>query len=143
LNFSVNKVIDGSFDDMRRALIQFGRDAVGADMAVIHYSGHGMEIDGENWVIPIDAELLSNGDAESDPIEIGNAASRTRIKPWLGNPRCLSQQSVCGKDAAKRATILTMVVLPILFGVSGVFVGLDRNSQDLFLASCCRRRPRR
>jgi hypothetical protein len=31
------------------------------------------------------------------------------------------------------ATIWTMVVLPILFGVSGVFVGLDRGSPDLFL----------
>lgn len=29
LNFSVNKVIDGTFDDMRRALLQFGRDAIG------------------------------------------------------------------------------------------------------------------
>jgi uncharacterized caspase-like protein len=51
LNFSVSKVIDGTFDDMRRALLQFGRDAVGADMAVIYYSGHGMEIGGENWLI--------------------------------------------------------------------------------------------
>jgi uncharacterized caspase-like protein len=33
LNFRVHKVIDGTFDDLRRALIQFGRDAVGADMA--------------------------------------------------------------------------------------------------------------
>jgi hypothetical protein len=28
LNFSVNKVIDGTFDDMRRALLQFSREAV-------------------------------------------------------------------------------------------------------------------
>jgi uncharacterized caspase-like protein len=68
LNFSVNKVIDGTFDDMRRALVQFGREAVGADMAVIYYSGHGMEIGGENWLIPIDAELQSDRDAESEAI---------------------------------------------------------------------------
>ena len=47
LKFSVHKVTDGTFDDMRRALLQFGRDAIGADMAVIYYSGHGMEMGGE------------------------------------------------------------------------------------------------
>jgi hypothetical protein len=31
LNFSVSKVTDGTFDDMRRALLQFGREAIGAD----------------------------------------------------------------------------------------------------------------
>jgi uncharacterized caspase-like protein len=30
LNFSVSIVMDGTFDDMRRALLQFGREAVGA-----------------------------------------------------------------------------------------------------------------
>jgi uncharacterized caspase-like protein len=35
LNFSVSKVMDGTFDEMRRALLQFGHEAIGADMAVI------------------------------------------------------------------------------------------------------------
>jgi uncharacterized caspase-like protein len=30
-----------------RALLQFGRDALGADMAVIYFAGRGIEIDGE------------------------------------------------------------------------------------------------
>jgi formylglycine-generating enzyme required for sulfatase activity len=84
LNFSVNKVIDGTFDDMRRALLQFGRDAVGADMAVIYYSGHGMEIGGENWLIPIDAELQSDRDAESEAIALKSAMYQVANGSSLG-----------------------------------------------------------
>jgi uncharacterized caspase-like protein len=72
---------------MRRALIQFGRDAAGADMAVIYYSGHGMEIGGENWLIPIDAELQSDRDAESEAIPLRSAMLQGEwFEPWLGNP---------------------------------------------------------
>jgi len=70
LNFSVDKVIDGTFDDMRRALLQFSRKSAGADIAVIFYSGHGMEINGENWLIPVDAELQSDRDAENEAIAL-------------------------------------------------------------------------
>src|SRR5579864_7187176 len=65
LGFSVSKVSDGTFDEMRRALLQFGRDARGSEMAVIFFAGHGMEIGGENWLIPVDAELGSDTDAEN------------------------------------------------------------------------------
>jgi uncharacterized caspase-like protein len=84
LNFSVNKVIDGTFDDMRRALLQFGREAVGADMAVIYYSGHGMEIGGENWLIPIDAELQSDRDAENEAIALKSAMYQVANGSSLG-----------------------------------------------------------
>jgi len=42
---------------MHRALLQFGRDARGSAMAVIDFAGLGMEASGENWLIPVDAEL--------------------------------------------------------------------------------------
>jgi uncharacterized caspase-like protein len=84
LNFSVNKLIDGTFDDMRHALLQFGRDAIGADMAVIYYSGHGMEIGGENWLIPVDAELLSDSDAESEAIPLKSAMLQAAHGSSLG-----------------------------------------------------------
>jgi uncharacterized caspase-like protein len=84
LNFSVRKLIDGTFDDMRRALLQFGREAVGADMAVIYYSGHGMEIGGENWLIPIDAELQSDRDAENEAIALKSAMYQVANGSSLG-----------------------------------------------------------
>jgi uncharacterized caspase-like protein len=70
LGFSVRMLNDATFDVMRRALVQFGREVQGADMAVVYFAGHGMEIGGENWLIPVDAELRSDRDAESEAISL-------------------------------------------------------------------------
>jgi hypothetical protein len=40
-----------------KALKQFAGVSKKADMAVVYYAGHGMELDGENYLLPIDAEL--------------------------------------------------------------------------------------
>jgi hypothetical protein len=70
IGFSVKTVTDGKFDDMRRALIEFGRDARNAEVALVFYAGHGMEVGGENWLIPVDAELLNDTDAENEAINL-------------------------------------------------------------------------
>jgi len=70
LGFSVRRLSDGSFDQMRRALLEFGRETRGADMAVVFFAGHGMEIGGENWLIPVDAELREESDAEGEAIPL-------------------------------------------------------------------------
>jgi formylglycine-generating enzyme required for sulfatase activity len=63
-------LIDASFDQMRRALLDFGRRARGAEMAVVYFAGHGMEVGGENWLIPTDAELRSDTDAENEAVSL-------------------------------------------------------------------------
>lgn len=42
---------------MRRALRDFADKARDADIAVVYYAGHGIEVDGNNYLIPIDAQL--------------------------------------------------------------------------------------
>ncbi len=70
LGFAVTLVRNGSFDDMRRGLIAFGREAAGADMAAVYFAGHGMEINGDNWLIPVDAELKRDTDAANEAISL-------------------------------------------------------------------------
>jgi hypothetical protein len=43
--------------EMRRALRDFSDKAREADIAVIYYAGHGIEVDGINYLIPVDAVL--------------------------------------------------------------------------------------
>jgi formylglycine-generating enzyme required for sulfatase activity len=57
LGFAVRRVIDGTFKDMRLALREFIPLARQSDMAVVYFAGHGIEIAGDNWLIPVDAEL--------------------------------------------------------------------------------------
>jgi len=59
-----------SFEAMRRALQQFSRTAEGTDMAVLYYAGHGIEIDGENYLIPVDANLEHDRDVAFETVSL-------------------------------------------------------------------------
>src|SRR5712671_2544149 len=48
--------------EMRRALREFGNKTRDADVAVIYYAGHGIELDGTNYLIPVDATLETDTD---------------------------------------------------------------------------------
>jgi hypothetical protein len=48
--------------EMRRALRDFADQARDADVAVVYYAGHGIEIDGANYLIPVDATLERDTD---------------------------------------------------------------------------------
>jgi len=43
--------------DMRRAFRDFADKSRDADVAVVYYAGHGIEVDGTNYLIPVDAAL--------------------------------------------------------------------------------------
>src|SRR5215475_509942 len=84
LGFTVNTVTDANFDGFRRALRDFGRMALQADMAVFYYAGHGVEIDGNNWLLPTDAELRSDIDARTEAIGLRQAMEAVAAAKTLG-----------------------------------------------------------
>lgn len=53
---------DVTKDTMRRALRDFADQARDADIAVVYYAGHGIEVDGTNYLIPVDAVLERDTD---------------------------------------------------------------------------------
>ena len=57
LGFEVDLVSDADGRKLARSLSRFVEDAEGADVALIYYSGHGIEAGGENFLIPVDADL--------------------------------------------------------------------------------------
>jgi len=52
------------------ALHEFGVEAEKADWAVVYYAGHGMEIGGVNYLIPVDARLKADSDAETQAVAL-------------------------------------------------------------------------
>jgi uncharacterized caspase-like protein len=70
LGFSVQLLTNASYEDMRRALLKFSGKARNAKMAVVFFAGHGMEMDGENWLIPTDAELKTDLDVDQEAISL-------------------------------------------------------------------------
>src|SRR6476661_5480881 len=53
---------DLSAADTRRALRDFADRSRDADIAVVYYAGHGIEVDGGNYLIPVDAKLERDND---------------------------------------------------------------------------------
>ena len=56
--------------DMRRAIRQFSEVARDADIAVVYYAGHGIEVDGTNYLVPADAKLLSDYDVDDETVSL-------------------------------------------------------------------------
>lgn len=67
---TVRLATDLSHKAMREALIEFGREATEADWAVIYFGGHGIEVDGRNFLIPTDARLLTDRDVDLEAISL-------------------------------------------------------------------------
>ena len=51
-------------DKMTERLLEFGKKAQGADVAVFFYAGHGIAIGGVNYLLPIDADIKSEMDVK-------------------------------------------------------------------------------
>jgi uncharacterized caspase-like protein len=55
---------------IRRAIREFADVARDADIAVVYYAGHGIEVDGTNYLIPVDAILQRDTDVEDEAISM-------------------------------------------------------------------------
>src|SRR4051812_10229362 len=83
LKFDVIEVYDPGFLDLNQAVRSFGIRAALADVAVVYYAGHGVQVDRENYLIPADAKLERERDLlyEAMPLDrlLGEASQASRI----------------------------------------------------------------
>jgi len=64
---------DLNASEMRKALREFGGRARDAEVAVIYYAGHGIELDGTNYLIPVDAALETDSDVLDETVGLDRA----------------------------------------------------------------------
>lgn len=68
LGFQVILGTNLSHDDMAQAAVQFGDMAAKSDVALFYYAGHGFQVEGTNYLIPIDAAIAGPDDVASQTI---------------------------------------------------------------------------
>src|SRR5262245_2016732 len=61
---------DLDYRAMREAVRAFGQAAQGAEMALVYYAGHGLEVAGENYLVPVDAKLLRDFDLDFEAVPL-------------------------------------------------------------------------
>jgi hypothetical protein len=54
--------------DFKRAILKFEEAAIDSDIAIVFYAGHGIEIGGTNYLIPVDAKFATDGDVPDQAI---------------------------------------------------------------------------
>jgi len=64
VGFEVVEGVNLTRDKMTEKLLDFGKRAQGADVAVFYYAGHGIAISGTNYLLPIDADIKSEMDVK-------------------------------------------------------------------------------
>ena len=72
---TVDTLINVGNLEFKRAIRKFETIADQADIAVVYYAGHGLEIGGVNYLIPVDARLASDRDAEDEAIPLERLVS--------------------------------------------------------------------
>ena len=59
IGFAVSEGIDLDRAAMQKTTRDFLREAARAQVAVVYYAGHGVQIDGRNYLVPVDVQLVA------------------------------------------------------------------------------------
>lgn len=82
--FQVIEGVDQDNAGMHSLISQFTEQSYDADLAVIFYAGHGMQVDGKNFLIPVDAELTSPAYLKTRTIQIDDFMAALPPEPAVG-----------------------------------------------------------
>jgi len=70
LGFSVVKGVDLTKSEMEKKIKAFSNQLNGAQVALVYYAGHGLQVSGENYLIPVDAKLEDETDLHFEAVDV-------------------------------------------------------------------------
>lgn len=78
LGFDSVRRSDRNASSLKRDLERFVEDAADADVAVLYYAGHGIEAGGENFLVPVDADIAALDDAREKLVPLSAILAELR-----------------------------------------------------------------
>lgn len=76
LGFETRLVLDADRRTMERAIVEFGRSLGPESVGVFFYAGHGVQVRGENYLIPVDANPIAENDLVYEAVPLGRLFNR-------------------------------------------------------------------
>ena len=70
LGFEVIKRINASKNEMESALREFSNKLPQYNVALFYYAGHGVQVEGENFLVPVDATLANKSDCQWEALPV-------------------------------------------------------------------------
>jgi uncharacterized caspase-like protein len=139
LGFDVIEVIDGDQRALLDGLIRFGRASRDADIAMVFYAGHAVQVAGRNWLLPVDVNVEASTDLPGQAIRAEDLldimdASGARLKLVFLDacrnnplPRSLTRGATGGLARLDAGTAGTMIAFATAPG-DVAFDGVGKNS---------------
>jgi uncharacterized caspase-like protein/formylglycine-generating enzyme required for sulfatase activity len=81
LGFEVIEVTDASQKEMNRAITAFGEKLSGETAALFFYAGHGLQVKGKNYIVPVDAEIKSESAIASETVSVDTVLEQLNASP--------------------------------------------------------------
>ncbi|RWB97475.1 caspase family protein [Mesorhizobium sp.] len=82
--FNVIEGVDLDYAGMRDRLNKFTEASYDADTALIYYAGHGMQVNGKNYLIPVDAELTAPAHLRTRTVQMDELLAALPPDPAVG-----------------------------------------------------------
>ena len=97
LGFEVTTEFNVDRVELTEALRAFTRRSAGADVSLVFYAGHGIEMDGVNYLVPVDARLERDVDVRFetvtvDDLLVSTSGASLRLDACRNNPLARSIQ---------------------------------------------------
>jgi uncharacterized caspase-like protein len=117
--FEVIELHDQGSAAMRRAIREFGEKLRGKDAGLFYFAGHGVQVRGRNYLVPVDADIKYEDEIEDQSVETGlvlakmeSAKARVNLvilDACRNNPFARSQRSAQNGLAPMEAPLGTLV----------------------------------
>ena len=79
VGFDVTLVTDASETNIRRAVRKFADQSDQVDVALVYYAGHGAQVNGENYLLPVDMEIPhTEADIELSSLKVDDLLNSIR-----------------------------------------------------------------
>ncbi len=112
LGFEVTTELDADRAELSEALRAFTRRSVGAEVSLVFYAGHGMEMDGVNYLLPVDARLERDTDVRYETVTLDDVLAATTgaslrmviLDACRDNPLARSMQRTVARRSVSRGS---------------------------------------
>jgi uncharacterized caspase-like protein len=131
LGFEVSLVENADQKDMKRAIREFGqklRNTGSNGIGLFYYAGHGVQIDGENYLLPIGAQIEAEGDVELEAVSATSVLSQMQ---YAGNAVNLVFLDACRNNPLTRNFRSSTRGLARVDAPRGSFVGYSTAPGDV------------
>ena len=81
LDFEVIKGVDLNRSAFENKVREFSRAIRGADIALFYYAGHGLQVNGRNYLAPIETQLLDEADLDFEALRLQVVMSQMEREP--------------------------------------------------------------